>query len=405
MFKPLALSELAASALGLISACALGAGVQADVGEPPVWGENLQLHGFLSQGYVNTSDNNFFGDSKNGSWDLREIGVNLSYQARPSLLFSGQLLSRTAGEMYDGEVRLDYALVDITPLMTPRGRLGLRIGRLKNPLGLYNDTRDMPFTRPSIFLPESIYFDKVRNMELSSDGVGLYGDWRNAAGDFSAQLHIGKLDLDDNVEGAFLNTNGAGKLVTDKPWTIARLMYESEDGALRLAYSYAMGDLVYRPGANDFLQRGYIDVDFWIASLQYNTEDWSLTAEWAREPLKWRGFGPYYPDRRAEGEGVYVQGQYRLTPDWQLLLRYDVHYADRNHRSGAALEAASGIPAHNFYAKDWTFGVRWDINSAFMLQAEYHRINGASWLSAQENKLLDTEKNWDMFAVLASFRF
>jgi hypothetical protein len=387
------------------AAALFAASSAAAAADKSLWPENLQLHGFLSQGLVTTSANHFYGDSTHGSWDLREIGVNLSYRARPEWLFSGQLLSRTAGDLSDGEPRIDYALLDYTPIMTPALSSGLRIGRLKNPLGLYNDTRDMPFTRPSIFLPQSIYFDKVRNMELAVDGIGLYSDWRTSKGDFLAQFYAGQLNLDANVEYAFLNFNGAGKLTTDHPFYLGRIMYESDGGALRLAYSYAWGELDYNPAANDLLRAGHIEVDFWVASAQYNTEYWSLSAEWSREPLKWRDFGLYLNDRTAQGEGLYLQGQYRLTTDWQLLLRYDINYTDTNHRSGTAPAAASGLAKHNFYAKDWTFGLRWDINSAFMLQTEYHRIQGTSWLSAGENDLRETQKNWDMFALLAAFRF
>lgn len=39
----------------------------------------LQLHGYLTQGLVYTSDNNFLGRSdKNVSTDFRELGVNAS---------------------------------------------------------------------------------------------------------------------------------------------------------------------------------------------------------------------------------------------------------------------------------------------------------------------------------------
>jgi len=51
-------------------------------------GQNLQVHGFLTQGYVKTTDNRFFGDSdsKNGSFDYTELGVNASFRATPSIL-------------------------------------------------------------------------------------------------------------------------------------------------------------------------------------------------------------------------------------------------------------------------------------------------------------------------------
>ena len=143
--------------------------------EPSMW-ERLQIHGFASQGVVHTSDNHWFGDSTNTSFDLTELGLNGSFQLNPKVLFSAQVLSRRAGEMYDGEPSLDYALGDFTFVSAPDRRLGVRVGRIKNPLGLYNETRDVPFTRPTIFLPQVVYYDNLRNLILSSDGLMLYGE-------------------------------------------------------------------------------------------------------------------------------------------------------------------------------------------------------------------------------------
>lgn len=378
--------------------------VAADEGH--AWPRALQLHGFLSQGYVKTSDNRFFGPSDDGSWEFREIGVNLSYQPEPDLLFAGQLLSRTAGEMYDGGIRVDYVLLDYAPIMRQGLRTGLRLGRLKNPLGLYNDTRDVPFTRPSIFLPQSIYFDKVRNLELASDGGGIYADLQTEGGDFLFQLNIGKLDVDKNVESAFLFRDGPGKLETDDPWYTGRLLYEFDGGRLRLAASLATGKLNYKPGRNDVLGPGVIDIDFWILSAQYNAEKWSLTAEYMNEPVSRDGFAflPVF-DVDDTAEGWYLQGTYRLAPAWELVLRYDASVLDKDDRDGKKAEADFGIPAHNFFAKDLTFGVRWDPNKRFMLRAEYHRVEGASWLSLRENNPFDIAREWDMFSILVSFRF
>ncbi len=377
------------------------------------WPDGMQLHGFLSQGYVETNGNRFFGPSDEGSWDMRDIGVNLSYRPQPNLLFAGQLLSRTAGEMYDGSVRVDYALVDFAPLMRQDLRAGLRLGRLKNPLGLYNDTRDVPFTRPSIFLPQSIYFDRVRNLELSTNGLGIYGDWQNGWGDFYLQLNLGTMDVDNNVEEAYLFANWPGKLKTDDPWASCRLMYEYEGGRLRLAASGISGKLNYKPGRNDLLGPGLIDIDFWVFSAQYNEESWSLTGEYMTSPAEWRNFenpaigGVVSPAFANEptSEGWYVQASFRPMPKWELLLRYDVSYLNKDDRNGETAATNLGLLAHNFYAKDVTFGIRWDPTANIMLRAEYHRVEGASWISARENDFSRTEKHWDMFALLASFRF
>ncbi len=36
----------------------------------------IDIHGFASQGYINTTEHNFFGDTKNGSLDFNEVGLN-----------------------------------------------------------------------------------------------------------------------------------------------------------------------------------------------------------------------------------------------------------------------------------------------------------------------------------------
>lgn len=369
--------------------------------------EHLQLHGFLSQGFVHTSANRFFGPSDRdpGSWEFRELGANLSYQPRPDLLLSAQVLSRTAGEMYDGQPQLDYGLIDFAPFTGAEARAGLRLGRLKNPLGFYNDTRDVPFTRPSIFLPQSIYFDQVRNLELASDGGGLYADLPLGEGALSLQLHAGRPFIDKNVEYVFLSEDRMGDLTIDDPWLIGRLLYELDGGRWRFAYSQASGTMDYHPGSGDFLGDGHIDMDFTILSAQYNAERWSLTAEFMREPVTWRGFNVPGLERRGTAEGFYLQGAYRPAPDWELTLRYDTSALDKDDRDGTRMEAATGIPAHNFFARDLTLGVRWEVSEPFILWAEYHRVRGTAWLTPRENDLLDKEKDWDLFALQATFRF
>ena len=92
-------------------------------------GGMAQLHGFASQTFITTADNNFFGEtSDNGHFGFTELGLNGSFRPSPNLQAAAQLLSRRAGEDDDGDVRFDYALVDYSPLSDARNRLGLRAG-------------------------------------------------------------------------------------------------------------------------------------------------------------------------------------------------------------------------------------------------------------------------------------
>ena len=108
--------------------CLLLSGVAIQAAHAADWDENFQIHGFLSQGYINTTSNNFFGDSEDGSFEFRELGVNASYRFNPQFMASAQLLSRTAGEMYDGSPNLDYGQIDFTAYSSEDGRFGAILG-------------------------------------------------------------------------------------------------------------------------------------------------------------------------------------------------------------------------------------------------------------------------------------
>lgn len=367
----------------------------------------VQLHGFLTQGAVFTSDNNFFGESEDGgSLDFREIGVNFSLRPHPDFQLSGQLLSHRAGESDEGQVRVDYALLDWTAISGERGLAGVRLGRVKNPYGFYNKTRDVAFTRPSIILPQSIYFDRTRNVTMASDGLELYLERYGEAGNFSANLVMGWPDVSDKAsEVAFLGRDRAGKPDADFA-QLFQAMYEGDGGRYRLGLTAAWVNISYRPGINDPLQAGHFDFDPLVFSGQYNAENWSLTGEYALRHSKISGFGPRFPDNALTGESYYLQGTYRLGLKWEALLRYDVLYNDRNDRDGKELNAATGRPAFVSYAKDWTVGLRYDVTPSFMVRAEYHRVDGTAWLPGLDNPDPSSlERRWDMFMLLGSFRF
>lgn len=372
------------------------------------WDGAGQVHGFLTQGYTHTSDNRFYGDSEDGSFEFTEIGINGSYRAMPSLLLAGQLLSRRAGDLYDGSPTIDYALLDWNAINSPQQSIGLRLGRIKNPLGFYNDTRDVAFTRPSNFLPRQVYFDNVRNLVLAADGAQAYGRWFGEHGNWGLVLGAGRSNIDENVEISFLGRDWAGEIDSDSLLSLARLEYETPGSGWRLALSGATGRLEFEPGAGDPLGAGDIDFLYWIASVQYNAERWSLTAEYMEEPVDYRGFGPLRPDGRLDVQGYYLQGSYLLRDNVELLLRYTEGFTDKHDRDGKEQSAATGglIPPHNFYQKDWVLGLRWDVTPSLMLRAEYQWSDGTWGLARRENpNAAATVEDWEMFSVQAAYRF
>jgi hypothetical protein len=370
-------------------------------------GSELQLHGFLTQGMVTTSDNNFLGQSnKKASTDFREIGVNASLRPTSDVRLSAGLLSHKAGNTDNGEIRLDYGLVDWTISSNEQGRGGIRLGRVKNAYGLYNKTRDVAFTRPSILLPQSIYFERTRNLTVAADGAELYLDRNYEAGNLFVTFALGQPQIGSEASKVALVGLIPNGRFESKLMPVFQAIYEGDGGKYRLGFTAVKMDVPYIPGVRDVLQAGQLKFTPKIFSAQYNAENWSLTSEFALRPTSTRNFGPNAPDTTVHGQSYYIQGSYRLAPKWEALLRYDVLYADSADRDGKAYAAATRRPGFTRFSKDWTTGIRFDLTPEFMLRAEYHRVDGTGYLPAQDNpNPLALERHWDMLMLLASFRF
>ncbi len=373
-----------------------------------VLGDRLQIHGFASQTAVKSSDNSYYGDSRRTSLDLTELGLNASYRLNPRVLFSGQVLSRRAGEMYDGSLSLDFALADLVFASDSSRLIGGRIGRIKNPIGLYNETRDVPFTRPGIFLPQVVYFDKVRNLLLSTDGAmgygEIYGDW----GTVTLNGGGGQAIIDDNVEWTFLGTDFPGQLKPDGLSWVGSLWYSTPAERLRLGLSAWNPSYRFKTDGGSPIEPGTVQAPYWVASTQYNDEDWTLSAEYARIDVKWNDFGPSFPFRKNPVEGWYLQGAYRIRPNLELMLRWEEGYNDRKDRRGERNSALTGgyTPPFDFFSKILTAGIRWDPTPYLMLRLEYQHHNGTFATSFRENTdPNELREHWDVIAASVSLRF
>jgi hypothetical protein len=369
-----------------------------------------QVHGFLSQGYNWTSKNNFYGNSDDaGSFEFTELGVNTSWQPLTGLQMAGQLVLRRAGETEDGSPHIDYGLIDYTVLSDMTNRWGVRVGRIKNPIGLYNETRDVIFTRPSILLPQSIYFDPIRTLLLSSDGLFFYGERLTRHGDFFFQAGAGyPLAVDREVEPFIFGRRlGGGEFESEISY-ISRFLYEWRGGRIRAAVTYLQANWEYdASGFSTALPSGSLQFEPWILSLQYNAENWSLTAEYSQRGLQIEDFF-LFPDTSLTQEAYYLQGSYRFSERWEALLRYDAYFFDKKDRDGEQFAQIDplGRPAHSRFAKDWTVGLRWSVTPNFSVWAEYHRVDGTGWLPPLDNPdPSDTERYWDLISIMASYRF
>lgn len=365
--------------------------------------QSFQIHGFLSQGFVHTSDNNFFGKSDDSvSTDYRELGINGSWRVIPELQLFLQVVYRDAGLTDDQNVRIDYGIADYNFYSTESSLLGLKGGRVPVPLGIY-EARDVLSNRPSILLPQSVYFDKNRNVALSADGGYLYGEHRTEFGDFLFDIGAVVPRTDDPDVEFSLTRNLPGKFV-GKPSLAGRIAYEWQSGRVRTSITYGDYHVKYN-SKNPFIQSGTLQFNPLILSAQYNGENWSLTGEYSYTHRHFNDFGPLL-DSNTTSIGYYVQGTYKFTSWMEGLIRYDDLVVDNDDKNGKEFSALTGMPAHSRFAEDWTFGLRFTIIPNLLFSAEYHHINGTGWLADIENKdRSKTKKRWDMFLWMISYHF
>jgi hypothetical protein len=369
----------------------------------PEWlPKSVQIHGFASQGLITTTDNNFFGKTDDSvSFDFREIGLNGSWNALTDLQLAMQVVWRDAGKTDDDGVRIDYGLASYNLYSTESSVLTIRGGRVPTPLGFYNDTRDVATTRPSILLPQSIYFDVNRNLALSADGGYLYGEHQTDYGDISAHFGLIVPRMDDPDFKNVIVGSSPGEMEGDVSW-VSRLGYEWQGGRVRLAATYADFNGDYKPETGAFLEPGSWRFNPLILSAQYNGENWSLTAEYALRRAQLKNFG--FPMIEFTGQSFYFQGTYELTESIEGIVRYDELVWDLDDEKGKNFANLTGKPGHSRFAQDWTVGLRYKILPSLMLSGEYHYINGTGWLSELENKN-GTTQHWNMMIFMLSYSF
>ncbi len=387
--------------------------------------QKLQINGFVSQGYMKSTDNNWLAvDSVDGTTQLNEVGITFNAPVTEKLRVGIQLLSRDLGEEGNNEVRLDWAFGDYRIYDS----LGLRLGKVKMPIGLYNEGRDSDFLRNMAFLPQSVYDETRRNLLVASQGAQIYGNIPlAAAGDLDYAAHYGQINFpnDSPTLDAFLGfaNMGAGwnpsaPSPNPAPWNQisadneyvygGQLRYNTPLDGLRLAGSYFEGKADFAlTDINGTTPAGNLRVkirQMYIASLEYATPWFTLSSEYTqyKQPV-WLN-GMEFPTGTSVGMygmlSIPIPGQENVT----VVGLYDVYYSDKDDKGGTAQAAYYGDVAYNYYRKDVGIGVRWDINAYWLIKAEYHKVIGAALLTQYFNDNMAV-KNWDYYTIKTSFNF
>lgn len=171
---------------------------------------DLQFHGYVSQGYLWTSNNNWYGDTKDsGTFEFNEFALNAVARPMDRMRVGIQLFARDLALYGNDQVQIDWAYADYQAVQSDWGSMGVTVGRFKTTYGLYNETRDIDMDRTQVFLPTTVYNNRLRDVYLALNGVQAYGNLKmHKVGSLDWTLAIGANALDNNgaVAAGFTET-------------------------------------------------------------------------------------------------------------------------------------------------------------------------------------------------------
>ena len=372
--------------------------------------QNFQLHGFLSQGLIDVDGSNFVNDDETLSAELTELGLNGSYQLSSTLRVAGQVVYLDGGNRYAKGVRIDYALLDWSVYDSYNWQANIYLGRFKNNHWLYSSSRDIPFARPSIILPQSVYFDGFRDIAVGSDGIAVKISHSNDDyGDFDFNLSYGSSAISDEQADMILSKLAQGKVKQDYD-AQASIYWRPVFSSWRFGLSLLESVFSYQENADlDLFFDGDFTFQFYTMNALYEGENWEFSGEIFQEKFITEGFyNPQY-DSSPIGQGLYLQSRYKVNKKLTLLARYERFYNDKSDKDGKKLEESTGgfVPAYFGYHQDATVGISYDFSSDISLRLEYHWFQGAGRLTpvVLPNPRINDSENWKLWAVQLMYWF
>lgn len=371
--------------------------------------QDFQWHGFISQGLIDVNSSNFVNDDGALSAELTELGFNGSYQLNSTLRLTGQVVYLDGGNRYAKGTRIDYALLDWSVYDSYKWQANIYLGRFKNNHWLYSSSRNVPFARPSIILPQSVYFDGFRDFAVGSDGVAIkisHSD--DDYGNFDFSLSYGASKVSDKQAEMILSKRAQGKVKQDYD-AQASFYWQPAFSSWRFGASFLDTEFSYKASDDlDFFVDGDFSFQFYTMNALYEGERWELSGEVYQAKFSTEEFYNSQHDSSFIGQGMYLQSRYKIDDKLTLLARYERFYKDKNDKNGKKLEAATQgqIPAHFAYHRDTTLGLSYDFSSNLSLRLEYHWFQGTGRLTPvvlpnPENK----SKNWQLWTAQLMYWF
>jgi len=372
----------------LLSICLCAARLSLQAQEFKLFDREVQIHGFATQGFVYTSDNNWLTmKTADGSAAFTDFGANVSMQVTERLRIGAQVYDRNLGNLGEWHPSLDWAFADyrFKPWFRIRG------GKVKTVIGIYNDEQDYEFLNMFALLPQSIYPLDMRDANIAHSGGDLYGDvpLGHRSGTLSYTVYGG--ERRDSYYGGYpyalrksaapvdLMSSGGPQYGADLRWQtplpgllagVSRMNQHDEGkGTFVPFWNPGAGRIPYWADAKQY----------WLNQFygQYSKGVLRLDSEYRRTYIDAVDFNGT-SSAQADVRGWYVSGSYRVAKRLQLGSYYS-HYSMTTVYGGILgmvfpPRVDTSRPENHIYDK--VVSARIDLNRFWNVKLEGHFMDG-----------------------------
>lgn len=369
----------------------------------------IYIHGFISQGYIDSSSNNFMFDTEGGSFQFGEIGLNFTKQVNDKLRIATQLMMKNFGDQQDESVEIDWAFGDYRI----NDNLGFRAGRIKTPYGLYNQYWDMDFLRTSILLPTGVYGEENRSIINSWDAISVYGTlFSDRPNSLDYEITYGSTDapVDEIPRFIGLKRNPMiSNLEVDNPTNfMAKLTWNTKVEGLRLGYTNIRTDvdidftMTPAPGTS-FAVHQDLDAFGDLGFIEFVNDKFKIAGEYFRYDM-------LFTDLATNAKTVndwdtwYTMVEYTIDEKFNLGAYYSEYHPNRYDKDGKLLAATPGRNDYEAWLKDTCLTLKYNVEENWNIKAEVHFMDGAAKLNPWQNPN-GFDKDWTLYVLKTTFNF
>ena len=325
------------------------------------FGNGVELHGYGTQTYMQSATNIYLGADDLGTWNNNFLGLVGTVNLNEKSKLWAQL--EASSSTTNSAATFTWMFVDYQV----SNDLRAHVGRVKYPLGLYNEIINAKFLQLSSLEP-SIYQTAADFVHDAYNGIGLdYDQHFGSAGKVIWQIYGGNT-YDRKPPADSRDRRALG----------ARATWETPVDGLRFMVSG------YRTQVQTIADNSYSMEDRRFFSVDYVNNGWNFKSEYANHTFN-----------GVDSNGYYVQLGRTVAEKWTPFVRLD--YVTTN-------EAQTSD--ESFYQKTFVLGIDYKLESNLSIRVENHFNQGYALPVASGEVPQGTGRgSWNMFVVGAHFIF